>query len=47
MSSALRIETPEGVVFSFTLASPLARFLAWSIDAAVLAAAAQVLWPCR
>jgi len=37
--SRLSIETPEGVVFSFELATPVSRALAWSIDAAAIAAA--------
>jgi hypothetical protein len=32
-ASALRIETPEGVVFSLRLASPVLRALAWAVDA--------------
>jgi uncharacterized RDD family membrane protein YckC len=32
----LRIRTPEGVVFSFRLASPFIRLLAWFIDQAVI-----------
>jgi uncharacterized RDD family membrane protein YckC len=39
----LRIETPEGITFSWPLAGPVARFLAWSIDAAVLATGAYVI----
>jgi uncharacterized RDD family membrane protein YckC len=35
----LSIETPEGVVFSFDLATPVARALAWVVDAAAIAAA--------
>jgi uncharacterized RDD family membrane protein YckC len=31
-TNILPIRTPEGIVFSQTLASPLARFLAWSVD---------------
>ena len=31
--STLTIETPEGVVFSYALATPVTRALAWSIDA--------------
>jgi uncharacterized RDD family membrane protein YckC len=31
--STLTIETPEGVVFSYSLATPVTRALAWSIDA--------------
>ena len=42
-ASALRIETPEGVVFSLRLASPVLRALAWAVDARVLAAAATVI----
>jgi len=41
--SALRIETPEGVVFSLRLASPVLRALAWAVDGLVLAAAATVI----
>lgn len=41
--SALRIETPEGVVFSLRLASPVVRALAWAVDGLVLAAAAAVI----
>ena len=40
---ALRIETPEGVVFSLHLATPVLRALAWSVDAAVLIAASLVM----
>lgn len=32
----IQIRTPEGVVFSLLLASPISRFLAWSIDLAVI-----------
>lgn len=34
--TALAIETPEGVVFSYALASPVRRSLAWAIDAAAI-----------
>lgn len=34
--SRLSIETPEGVVFSFELATPVTRALAWSVDAAAI-----------
>jgi len=37
-ASSLSIETPEGVVFSFELATPVTRALAWAVDAAVIAA---------
>ncbi|GMW03741.1 MAG: hypothetical protein AMXMBFR84_48750 [Candidatus Hydrogenedentota bacterium] len=33
----LRIRTPEGIAFSYPLAGPVSRFLAWIIDAAVMA----------
>jgi len=42
-ASDLRIETPEGVVFSLRLASPVLRALAWAVDALVLAAAAAAI----
>ena len=35
---SLTIETPEGVEFSYELASPATRMLAWTIDTAVVAA---------
>lgn len=34
--NTLRVRTPEGVSFSFQIASPMARFLAWGIDLAVI-----------
>ena len=37
--SRLSIETPEGVVFSFELATPVTRALAWTVDVAAIAAA--------
>jgi uncharacterized RDD family membrane protein YckC len=40
--STLRVETPEGVVFAFGLASPLARALAYAIDLAAIAAVTTV-----
>ncbi len=36
---SLDIETPEGVVFSYELATPAARALAWAVDAAAIWAA--------
>src|SRR5690606_10153127 len=36
--NTLRLRTPEGVSFSFELASPVARFLAWGIDFVVMLA---------
>ena len=35
--AAVFIETPEGVRFSLPLAGTVARFLAWLIDATVIA----------
>jgi uncharacterized RDD family membrane protein YckC len=34
--NSLAIETPEGVVFSYELATPAVRALAWSVDAAAI-----------
>jgi uncharacterized RDD family membrane protein YckC len=34
--SRLSIETPEGVLFSFELATPVTRALAWSVDTAAI-----------
>src|SRR5262249_12146813 len=36
MKSRLSIETPEGITFSFELATPITRALAWSVDAAAI-----------
>ena len=41
--STLRVETPEGVVFTFGLASPLTRALAYAIDLAAIAAITTAL----
>jgi uncharacterized RDD family membrane protein YckC len=41
--SRLSIETPEGVVFSFELATPVTRALAWAVDAAAIAFAGMLL----
>jgi uncharacterized RDD family membrane protein YckC len=35
--SRLSIETPEGVVFSFELATPVTRALAWAVDSVAIA----------
>jgi uncharacterized RDD family membrane protein YckC len=35
--SRLSIETPEGVVFSFELATPVTRALAWTVDSIAIA----------
>jgi uncharacterized RDD family membrane protein YckC len=37
----LTIETPEGVVFSYELATPVTRALAWAVDAAAIGAASM------
>ncbi len=36
--SRLEIETPEGVVFSYALATPVTRSLAWAVDTAAIGA---------
>lgn len=36
--NTLTIRTPEGISFSFTLAGPVPRFLAWAIDQAIILA---------
>lgn len=36
-ASSLEIETPEGVVFRYDIATPVPRALAWSVDAAAIA----------
>ena len=41
--SALVVETPEGVTFSYELATPAVRAFAWLLDAMVLAAASYAL----
>ncbi len=39
----LTVRTPEGVEFSFLLAGPVTRFLAWLVDIACIIAAGQVI----
>jgi uncharacterized RDD family membrane protein YckC len=41
--SELIIETPEGVAFSYQLATPVSRALAWAVDAAVLGVVASII----
>jgi uncharacterized RDD family membrane protein YckC len=41
--TSLQIRTPEGIVFSQTLASPVSRFLAWVIDFFAIIAAIMVV----
>jgi uncharacterized RDD family membrane protein YckC len=40
-TNSLTIETPEGVVFSYDLASPVLRALAWIVDVAAIALLSQ------
>ncbi len=42
-TATLTIRTPEGVNFALQLASPVARFLAWFVDFAVISAMSMVL----
>ncbi|HEY1205383.1 MAG: RDD family protein [Bryobacteraceae bacterium] len=42
-SRTIEIETPEGVRFSLLLAGPLARFMAWLIDACAVVLISQIL----
>ena len=42
-TNTLLIRTPEGILFSQLLASPMTRFLAWSIDLACVAALMTLL----
>ncbi len=42
-SQVLTLRTPEGIAFDLPLAGPASRVLAWSIDAACLAAAGSLL----
>ncbi len=42
-TSVLTIRTPEGIEFPLRLASPVSRFLAWSVDLAAIAAAQSVV----
>ena len=42
----LRVRTPEGVQFSFALASPIVRFLAWTVDAAFVSVLSSAVGAC-
>jgi uncharacterized RDD family membrane protein YckC len=42
-SRTIEIETPEGVGFSLLLAGPLARFVAWIVDACAIMAVSQLV----
>ena len=39
----MQIQTPEGVVFSLTVAGIFSRFLAWTVDGAAIFAAASII----
>ena len=39
---SLSIETPEGVVFSYRLATPVTRSLAWAVDASAIGVASYM-----
>ena len=41
MNSELKIQTPEGIVFAYPLAGPIARCMAWGIDFMVILALAM------
>ncbi|MBU4461429.1 MAG: RDD family protein [Verrucomicrobia bacterium] len=41
-SGSLEIRTPEGIAFALPLAGPVARFLAWAIDLAVISTVSMV-----
>jgi len=43
VSAMLRIRTPEGITFSYQLAGPVVRCLAWILDFLIIIACAQVL----
>jgi uncharacterized RDD family membrane protein YckC len=40
--STLTIQTPEGIVFSYQLATPATRALAWAVDAAAISTASSL-----
>jgi len=42
-TNTLTIKTPEGIEFSFLLAGPITRFLAWSIDCTAILAVNKLL----
>jgi uncharacterized RDD family membrane protein YckC len=43
MSAELKIRTPEGILFAYPLAGPIARCMAWGIDFFVIVAMAQAV----
>lgn len=42
-TNTLIIKTPEGIIFSILLAGPVTRFLAWTVDLAVIFVASSVV----
>jgi len=42
-TNTLALKTPEGVTFALPLASPVSRFLAWTVDAAAIVASGGLL----
>jgi uncharacterized RDD family membrane protein YckC len=42
-TNTLLIKTPEGIIFSILLAGPITRFLAWTVDFAVVVAASGLV----
>jgi uncharacterized RDD family membrane protein YckC len=42
-TNTLTIRTPEGIEFSFLLAGPIIRFLAWSVDLMAILAVSKLL----
>ena len=42
-TNTLTIRTPEGIEFSFLLAGPVTRFLAWSVDLMIILAVSKLL----
>ncbi len=42
-TNTLQITTPEGIVFSLTLASPIVRFLAYAVDLACISALSSIV----
>ena len=43
MNTTLKIRTPEGIAFSFALAGPVARCLAWAVDFFVILAILKIM----
>ena len=43
MNSELRIRTPEGIVFAYTLAGPVTRCLAYAVDLLIIGAIQRIV----